>query len=170
LWQRLGVIRRVFALGSIAAALACWAPDARADLPAPRLIPELGISKDKGVDSVPTADPWTTRPRTINLTGGTPGGPTGLAGLSFEYAPIKYLVLGAGGGWAPEGARAAFMPRFRLPLNHWVAIGIGAPFSYDPHLVDGGMDSRRAEHRISFEPGGRASYLWRLCASDQRRK
>jgi hypothetical protein len=111
----------------------CATRDARADLPAPRLIPELTLSKDKGVDSAPAADPWTTRPRTINLQGGAPGGPTGVAGLSFEYAPIKYLVLGTGGGWSPDGARAAFMPRLRLPLNHWVAIGLGFPLSAGPY-------------------------------------
>ena len=62
---------------------------------------------------------------TISLSGGAPGGPTGAVGLTFEYAPIKYLVLGTGAGWAPEGPKAAFMPRFRLPLNRYFAVGLG---------------------------------------------
>jgi len=104
-------------------------------LPVPRLVPELSLSKDKGVESAPTGgDPWVTRKKAINLVGGAPGSPTGVAGLSFEYAPIKYLVLGAGGGWAPDvGPRGAFMPRVRLPLNHWVAIGMGTPFALGPY-------------------------------------
>ena len=106
---------------------------ARAELPTPRLIPDLTLSKDKGVDSVPEADPWTTRTKAISLQGGAPGGPTGIAGLTFEYAPIKYVVLGTGAGWAPEGVRAAFMPRLRLPLNRRVAIGMGLPFSFGPY-------------------------------------
>src|SRR5262245_60220190 len=110
-------MRRVLIALCTTALFVAWTDDARADLPAPRLLPELSQSKDKGVESPATADPWSTRKRTVNLQGGVPGGPTGLVGLSFEYAPIKYLVLGAGGGWAPEGPRAAFMPRLRLPLN-----------------------------------------------------
>lgn len=107
---------------------------ARADLPAPRLVPELSLSKDKGVESAPRPDPWTTRKRTISLQGGAPGGPTGLAGLSFEYAPVKWVVLGAGGGWSPDGgARGAFMPRLRLPLNRWFAVGMGFPLALGPY-------------------------------------
>lgn len=113
--------------------LALSASEARGDLPAPRLLPELTRSEDKGVASAVDADPWTTRPRTIGLQGGAPGGPTGIAGLSLEYAPIKYLVLGTGGGWSPDGARAAFMPRLRLPLARWFAVGLGFPFSFGPY-------------------------------------
>jgi hypothetical protein len=123
----------------VALVVAGWPASARADLPSPRLVPELGLSKDKGVESAPEADPWTTRKRSINLIGGAPGSPTGVAGLSFEYAPIKYLVLGAGGGWAPEGARGAFMPRLRLPLNHWVAVGFGTPLAMGPYFFTARM-------------------------------
>src|SRR5688572_21719581 len=131
--RRLAMLRTVLASICGFAAIALVATDARADLPAPRLIPELTLSKDKGVDSVPDRDPWTSRPRALNVQGGMPGGPTGIAGLSFEYAPIKYLVLGTGGGWAPEGPRGAFMPRLRLPLNRWVAVGFGFPLSAGPY-------------------------------------
>lgn len=91
------------------------------------------MSKDKGVDSAPEPDPWTTRKKTISLQGGAPGGPTGLAGFSFEYAPIKYVVLGTGAGYAPEGVRGALMPRLRLPINRWFAVGLGFPFSFGPY-------------------------------------
>jgi hypothetical protein len=107
------------------------------DLPTPRLIPELSLSKDKGVESAPSEDSWENRKKTISLVGGAPGSPTGVAGFSFEYAPIKYLVLGAGGGWAPDsgpgGPRGAFMPRVRLPLNRWFAIGMGTPLALGPY-------------------------------------
>jgi hypothetical protein len=102
---------------------------ALADLPAPRLVPELSLSKDKGPDDV-RGDPWTDQKRTVSVLGGSPGSPTGLAGLTFEYAPIKYAVLGFGGGWAPDGgARGAFMPRLRLPLNRFFAVSFGTPLS-----------------------------------------
>jgi hypothetical protein len=119
---------------AIANGVAMWSSPARADLPAPRLIPELTLSKDKGVESAPEPDPWTTRKRAVSIQGGAPGSPTGAAGLSFEYAPIKYLVLGAGGGWAPDGGlRGAVMPRFRLPLNRWLAVSMGVPFALGPY-------------------------------------
>src|SRR5690349_8794968 len=99
---------------------------ARADeLPMPRLVPNLTLGKDKGAESEPAEDSWSTRKKTLSLAGGAPGGPTGIAGLTFEYAPSRYVVLGAGGGWAPEGPRGAFMPRLRLPLNHLFAVGLG---------------------------------------------
>jgi hypothetical protein len=104
-----------------------------ADLPTPRLIPELTLGKDQAEESAPAEDSWSTRPRTVSLQGGAPGGPTGVAGLSLEYAPIKYVVLGGGGGWAPEGPRFAFMPRLRLPLSKRFAIGVGFPISAGPY-------------------------------------
>lgn len=104
-----------------------------ADLPTPRLLPEL-TPKDKGAESGPSADPWTSRPRQVSLVGGAPGSPTGVVGLSFEYAPIKYLVLGGGAGWAPDGGpRVAFMPRFRLPVSRWFAFGLGTPLAAGPY-------------------------------------
>lgn len=105
-----------------------------ADLPSPRLVPELTLSKDKGVESPVTADPWTTRPRTISLQGASPGSPMGAVGVTFEYAPIKYVVLGVGGGFSPDGGpRGSFMPRLRLPINRWFAVGLGFPFTLGPY-------------------------------------
>jgi len=120
-------------LGPCLAATTAWSADARAELPSPRLIPELGLSRDKGVESASKVDSWSTRKSTVSVMGGAPGSPTGLAGLSFEYAPIRYLVLGGGGGWSPEGARGAFWPRLRIPLNHFVAVGFGTPFALGPY-------------------------------------
>lgn len=103
------------------------------DLPVPRLVPELTLGKDKAPESAPAEDSWSTRKKTVSVTGGAPGGPTGVAGLTFEYAPSRYVVLGTGGGWAPQGPRAAFMPRLRLPLNRLFAVGIGFPVSAGPY-------------------------------------
>jgi hypothetical protein len=100
-----------------------------ADLPTPRLVPELSLSKDKGPEEA-RGDPWTDQKRTVSIAGGSLGSPTGVAGFTFEYAPLKYAVLGFGGGWAPDGgARGAFMPRLRLPLNRFFALGFGTPLS-----------------------------------------
>jgi hypothetical protein len=114
------------AVGAISIVAVLWliGGDARADGPP---------WKDRGVESKPKGDPWVTRPRTFALQGASPGGPMGLGGLTFEYAPIKYLVLGAGGGYAPEGPRLAFLPRLRLPLTPYFAVGFGVPFSGGPY-------------------------------------
>jgi hypothetical protein len=106
---------------------------AQADLPTPRLLPEFAPAKDQAADSATEPDPWTTRKRTVSLQGGAPGGPTGIAGFTFEYAPIKNLVLGTGAGWSPEGVRGAFLPRLRLPLNRRFAVGMGLPLSFGPY-------------------------------------
>lgn len=126
------LVRRLVTLAAILGGVGCPSA-AHADLPTPRLIPELSLAKDKGVESAPEADPWSTRKKQVSLQGGAPGGPTGLAGLTFEWAPVRYLVLGAGGGWSPEGPRGAFMPRLRLPLNNRFAVGLGFPLSLGPY-------------------------------------
>jgi hypothetical protein len=149
---------------ALASAIALFAAtDARADLPAPKLIPDLTLSKDKGPDSEPAAsDPWSSRPRTINLQGGAPGGPTGVAGLSFEYAPIKYVVLGTGGGWSPDGPRGAFMPRLRLPLNHRLAVGFGFPFSFGPYQFSESV--REQCEYAGCSTGFRTTRTWTMAA------
>jgi hypothetical protein len=113
---------------------------ARADdpsygLPAPRLIPELSLAKDKGVESVTEGDSWSTRKKQVSLMGASPGSPLGPVGLSFEYAPIKYVVLGVAGGFSPSdgGFRGSFMPRLRLPLTRNVAVGFGFPLTLGPY-------------------------------------
>jgi hypothetical protein len=123
---RAAAVAVALALGTFPATIA------RADLPTPRLLPDLRLTQDKGVESVPEADPWTNRKKTIALQGGVPGGPIGALGVTFEYAPIKYIVLGAGAGWAGN-PRGALMPRLRLPLNRWIAVGFGLPFSIGPY-------------------------------------
>jgi hypothetical protein len=106
---------------------------ARADLPVPRLVPELTL-KDKNQDSAVTEpDPWSSRPRGVNISGGPSGGPLGYGGLSFEYAPTRYTVFEVGAGVAPHGPAGAFMPRLRLPLNRIFAVGFGLPFSMRPY-------------------------------------
>ena len=151
------------AVGACAAVLLTLVPaKARAELPAPRLVPELTLSKDKGVESVPEADPWTTRKKTISLQGGAPGGPTGVAGFTFEYAPIKYLVLGTGGGWSPEGLRGAFMPRLRLPLNRWFAVGFGFPLSFGPYQFSASQ-AEQCEY-AGCSTGFRTTRTWTMAA------
>lgn len=106
---------------------------ARADLPTPRLVPELTL-KDKNQDAATNdPDPWSSRPRGVNVSGGPGGGPLGYGGLSFEYAPTRYTVFEVGAGIAPQGPAGAFMPRLRLPLSRRFAISLGAPFSVRPY-------------------------------------
>lgn len=123
-------------LGACAASFGIAATErvAAADLPAPRLVPELAPPADRAADAAPRgADPWSSRRFAVLAVGGAPGGPLGYGGLSFEWAPTRYTVLGAGGGYTGSGAAGAFMPRLRLPLNRWFAVGIGFPLSLGPY-------------------------------------
>lgn len=130
--------RSVGFIVGVVVALVVAPSNARADepsygLPAPRLVPELSLAKDKGVESV-QENTWETKKKQVNLMGGSPGSPAGIVGLGFEYAPTKYTVLGVGGGWAPDGGlRGTFMPRLRLPLNRFFAIGMGFPLTLGPY-------------------------------------
>lgn len=113
---------------------------ARADVTASRLVPELASPfrpSDKGVESAPDGDPWSNRPRQVNFQGGSTGGPLGYGGLSFEYAPSRYFVAGAGAGWSGSGPTGAVMPRLRLPVTRWFAFGFGVPFSIGPYQYAG---------------------------------
>lgn len=126
-----------FSIGALAAVVAlptsAYADDPSYGLPAPRLVPELSLAKDKGVESVPE-NTWETKKRQVSLMGASPGSPLGVVGVGFEYAPTKYTVLGAGGGFSPDGGlRGSFMPRLRLPLNRWFAIGFGLPVTLGPY-------------------------------------
>lgn len=146
-----------------AASFAAWCSPASAELPTPRLIPELTLSKDKGVESPLESDPWTNRKRSVSIQGGAPGSPTGLAGLTFEFAPIKYLVLGAGAGWAPDGGlRGALMPRLRLPLNRWLALGMGVPFALGPYQF---TESQQEQcNYAGCSTGYRTTRTWAIAA------
>ncbi len=152
---------RVVGHAAVTSAIFAASP-AFAELPAPRLLPELSFSKDKGVDSAADPDPWSTRKKTVSLQGGAPGGPLGAVGLSFEYAPIKYVVLGTGGGWAPEGPRAAVFPRFRLPLNRWFAVGLGVPFSFGPYQFSETLTEQCAY--VGCAVGYRTTRTWSMAA------
>ena len=61
---------------------------ALADVTAPRLVPELTApfsqAKDQAADSKSVTDTWASRNKTVAIQGGAPGGPTGIAGASFE--------------------------------------------------------------------------------------
>ena len=94
-----------------------------------------GTPRDQASDGLGTLGSWASRPRGILLQGGSAGGPLGYGGLSFEYAPLPWLVAGAGAGFNGAGATAAFMPRLRLPLTRWLAIGFGVPFSAGPYVA-----------------------------------
>lgn len=135
---------------------------ARADLPQPRLVPELQPPGDRAADSmVRSSDPWTSRPFTVSGVGGAPGGPLGYGGLSFEWAPTKYTVLGAGGGYSGNGVTGAFMPRLRLPLNRWVAVGLGFPMSLGPYeYVMTTMD--QCPGGVGCEIGSRTTRQWTI--------
>lgn len=104
------------------------------DIAPPRLIPELTMpGKDQANDKPNVADSWASRKKTINLQGGSVGGPLGYGGLSFEYAPIPWVVLGAGAGATGNGVTGAFMPRLRLPITRFFAVGFGFPLSGGPY-------------------------------------
>ena len=77
-------------------------------------------------------DTWTTRRNSVVASGAT-GGPLGYGGLSYEYAPWRYFVLGGGAGFQPGGGTAAFTWRLRLPLTRFLAVGMGAPLSTGPY-------------------------------------
>lgn len=110
------------------------APSPPPSAPALQGLPQLtlGPARDAAADPTPPLEPWGTRPRQLNVVGGY-GGPLGFGGLSFEWAPIKYLVLGAGAGFTGAGIGGALLPRLRLPLNRRVAVGLGLPFSLGPY-------------------------------------
>jgi hypothetical protein len=108
-----------------------WESSARADGP---LLPPLSapsLLKDSASDGT-VQDTWSNHRASVSA-GGATGGPLGYAGLSFEYAPWRYLVLGGGAGLQPGGATGAFTWRLRLPLNQFAAIGLGAPLSTGPY-------------------------------------
>lgn len=119
-------------VGSVAAVASLLAglSVARADDP---LIPPLSrpsLLKDSA--SQATSDVWTTR-RSAVLASGATGGPLGYGGLSFEYAPSRYFVLGAGAGLQPGGGTGALTWRLRLPVTRFLAVGFGAPLSTGPY-------------------------------------
>ncbi|MBX3191075.1 MAG: hypothetical protein KF819_29025 [Labilithrix sp.] len=124
-----------FGLATIATiAIGATATTARADLPTPRLVPQLEPPSDRAADTMTRGgDPWSSRPFAVHAQGGSTGGPLGYGGLSFEWAPTRYTVFGAGGGFSSSGPTGAFMPRLRFPLNRWVAVGLGFPLSLGPY-------------------------------------
>lgn len=148
---------------------ALYAAPARADdapaLPAPRLVPELSLSKDKAPESV-AQDSWSTRKKQVSLMGGSPGSPAGIVGFTFEYSPIKYVVLGAGGGYSPEGGiRGTFMPRLRLPLTRWFAVGMGVPLTLGQYEY-----SEKTQDHCSYsgcEGASRTTRSWSFAAWGQ---
>jgi hypothetical protein len=103
--------------------------------------------RDSSSDAVGALGSWASRPATIALQGGTGGGPLGYGGLSFEYAPVPWFILGTGAGFTGAGPTAAFMPRLRLPLTRWLAIGAGVPFSAGPYVA------RQAQPQVCAEAG-----------------
>lgn len=125
---------------AVAAAIgaAAVAGPARADdgPPLPRLVKALEPpwkGGDHAQDGPTTASSWAARPRAVNVMGGTGGGPVGYGGIGFEYAPVPWFVAGAAAGMSPSGATGAILPRLRLPITRWFAIGAGVPFSVGPY-------------------------------------
>ena len=70
------------------------ATPAHADEPSPSFIPTWATQKDQAQDPPRNADPWSSRPRAVNVQGAS-GGPLGYGGLSFEYAPTNPVVVEA---------------------------------------------------------------------------
>jgi hypothetical protein len=103
---------------------------ARADGPLLPPLSQPSLLRDSAVQG--TTDTWTTRRNSVVASGAT-GGPLGYGGLSYEYAPWRYFVLGGGAGFQPGGGTAAFTWRLRLPITQFLAVGIGAPLSTGPY-------------------------------------
>jgi hypothetical protein len=132
---------------SIGVALAGGATPASADGPAEPAAapPPSGASfgpllapltpRDAASDSAGALGSWGSRPAAVLLHGGSAGGPLGFGGLSFEYAPVPWFIAGAGAGFSGGGPTAAIMPRLRLPLTRWFAIGAGVPVSVGPYVA-----------------------------------
>jgi hypothetical protein len=117
----------------VAAGVFARAPEAAAE-PLELKMPQLTPGRDAASDATPAPDPFTTRPRAVMLSGGV-GGPLGYGGLSFEYAPVKWLVLGGGSGTDGHGVRVAAWPRLRLKVLPWMALGFGTPVSFGTNVV-----------------------------------
>lgn len=92
--------------------------------------PSTVIARDAAGDA--QADPWASHGRVASASGAT-GGPLGYAGISFEVAPWRWLVLGGGAGVQPGGGTIAFTWRLRLPITRWFAVGFGVPVSAGPY-------------------------------------
>jgi hypothetical protein len=91
-------------------------------------------AKDKGQDSAPRPkDVWSQRPRTVEARGGI-GGPFGYTGVSFEWAPVYWFATAAGVGYLPGGPQVGLVPRLRLPITTFIAVGMGVPFSAGPYV------------------------------------
>ncbi|MBK8171130.1 MAG: hypothetical protein IPK60_12405 [Sandaracinaceae bacterium] len=71
------------------------------------------------------------RHRSLNLV---VGGPLGILGAEFEYAPIPQIGLSAGLGLDEDGVQAAAMLRVRGILGAW-ALGVGGGLSVGPQEV-----------------------------------
>jgi len=95
--------------------------------------PAAPAVRDQGADAA--RDTWGTKTRTIEARGGF-GGPLGYGGLSFEWAPVRWFATGAGAGYLPSGPQFGIMPRLRLPLTPWLAVGFGVPISLGPYIYD----------------------------------
>jgi len=62
------------------------------------------------------------------------GGPLGYGGFSFEWAPVYWFAAAAGVGYLPGGPQVGFIPRLRLPITRFMAVGMGMPFSAGPYV------------------------------------
>lgn len=154
-----------------AIALACGATTASADdatMPPTAPPPSAGplgpllspfTPRDAASDARSALDSWGSRPAAILLQGGSAGGPLGYGGLSFEYAPVPWFILGTGAGFTGAGPTAAFMPRLRLPLTRWLAVGAGVPLSAGPYVARIGQADGCA---VGCETGFSTTRTWNL--------
>jgi hypothetical protein len=106
-----------------------------ADVPwQPPIFQSQSQTKDQSADPEPRAsDVWAQRPRTIEARGGL-GGPFGYGGVAFEWAPRYWFATAAGVGYLPGGPQVGFVPRLRLPITRYLAVGVGFPFSAGPYV------------------------------------
>jgi hypothetical protein len=74
-------------------------------------------------DSSPGAS-WARRPLAIDAQLGA-GTPYGVAGLSLEVSPLRYVTLASGAGWGANGLQIALSTRGRYPFNATTAVAFG---------------------------------------------
>lgn len=78
-----------------------------------------------------TSSAWAERPLAFDGTVGL-GTPLGTLGLSFDYAPIRWVSLGAGIGTNIDGLQKAGMLRVRFTPNRPTSLFAGGGYSQGP--------------------------------------
>jgi hypothetical protein len=107
---------------------------AAAQSPAPagdRVAAEPQSHEAPAATPLATSSAWVERPFAIDGSIGL-GMPLGNLGVSLEYAPIRWVSLGAGVGTNIDGRQLAGMVRFRFTPNKPASLFAGGGYSQGP--------------------------------------